>query len=265
VRVRRLLSPACLGLGLIAAVAMAAMTWLGLWQFGVYDNHQRADAERVLLDRPVSLASLLGPDQAFSDSAVGRPVTVSGRWLADQQVYVHRIPNAAGRWGVVTPLVTSTGSAIMVVRGSVADLATARRVAALPSGPVTVHGTLEPSTSGSGPPDGQRVMSGLSVPSLVNAVKPDLYAGYLIASESRTSRTVLGWSSAPRSWQQVPPPLPDPSKWAGVRNLLYACQWWVFAAFAAVMWWRISGEIIKPREPEDVASDTAPGPLTSLG
>ena len=40
----------------------------------------------------------------------------------------------------------------------------------------------------------------------------------------------------------VEPPLPDPSRWAGIRNLIYALQWWLFAAFVAFMWWRIAHE-----------------------
>ena len=31
-------------------------------------------------------------------------------------------------------------------------------------------------------------------------------------------------------------------RWAGIRNLVYAVQWWVFAAFVAFMWWRMVSE-----------------------
>jgi hypothetical protein len=32
--------------------------------------------------------------------------------------------------------------------------------------------------------------------------------------------------------------LPEPSRFTGVRNLLYAFEWWVFGAFAGFIWWR---------------------------
>jgi len=60
-------------------------------------------------------------------------------------------------------------------------------------------------------------------------VPVDLYAGYVVRRDSRP----------PDPLSVVPPPLPEPSTWAGLRNLMYALQWWVFAAFVAFMWWRI--------------------------
>lgn len=240
---RRLTSLPSLGLGLLAVVLIAVMGWLGLWQFGVYDTHQRADAEHVLTEAAVPLGSLLGPDQAFPGDGVGRPVTVSGRWLPGEQLYVTRLPEAAGRVAVVTPLVTSTGSAVLVVRGAAGTLAAAMRAAA-PSGrtAVALRGVLEPSTSGAGPPDGRRVMTGLAVPSLVNAIGPDLYAGYVIARPAQNA----GQGPA---LDAVSPPLPSASHWAGVRNLLYACQWWLFGLFVAVMWFRVTGDMIRRPEP----------------
>jgi hypothetical protein len=53
----------------------------------------------------------------------------------------------------------------------------------------------------------------------------------------------------------VPPPLPDPSRWSGIRNLLYACQWWVFAAFVAFMWWRMTDDVALGEPDSDDASE----------
>lgn len=256
---RRLLSLPSIGLGLLAVAMMAAMVWLGLWQFGVYDSHQRADAQRVLADPPVPLDTLLGPDQAFPASGVGRPVVVTGHWLTDQQVFVTAMPNTNGRVAVVTPLVTSTGSAVLVVRGSAATLAAAQAAPAPTSTTVRLTGVLEPSTSGSGPPNRDRVMPGLSVPSLVNAIRPDLYSGYVVGrSESTTARA---WSG---SLAEVAAPLPSASHTAGLLNLLYACQWWSFAAFTAWMWWRVSGDLTHrvdtDEDAEPVLDPTGDGP-----
>lgn len=45
----------------------------------------------------------------------------------------------------------------------------------------------------------------------------------------------------------VPPPSADVSWTVGARNLAYAMQWWVFGAFAIVMWWRICHDQVASR------------------
>lgn len=255
----RFLNPKALGLALVGLVLIAAMGWLGSWQWGVYDNHQRADAQTMLRTPPVPLSRLLGPDQAFPASAVGRPVTVSGRFLARQQLYVDHLAGARERYGVVTPLRTATGSAILVVRGS-AD----RLGAPAPSGTVEVVGVLEPAADHGRQVDARRVTGSLSIANLVNAVGPDLYSGYIV---QRSSTPVQNPRLTP-----VAPPLPDPSRWAGIRNLLYALQWWVFAAFVAFMWWKLTGDLV-PRDeggspsPENSVktSDAGSDSLSPLG
>ena len=42
----------------------------------------------------------------------------------------------------------------------------------------------------------------------------------------------------------------------GLRNLAYALQWWVFAAFAVFMWWRVCADLIAKREsPAEVSAE----------
>jgi surfeit locus 1 family protein len=36
--------------------------------------------------------------------------------------------------------------------------------------------------------------------------------------------------------------VPDTSFTTGLRNLMYALQWWVFGGFVVFMWWRILRE-----------------------
>ncbi len=227
-----------LGPALVALVLMSAMVWLGVWQLGVYDDHQRADAQATLRQPPVPLGTLLGPDSAFPSDGAGRPVTVSGTFLRADQVYVRGMTGAGDRYAVVTPLRTATGSAVLVVRG-----AQDRLGAPAPTGHVTVRGILEPSEDSRGPVDARRVTNALSVSALVNEIRPDLYSGYVLQQSSRPAQTP--------ALSPVTPMLPDPSRWSGIRNLLYACQWWLFAAFVAFMWWRIttdgsSGDVAKP-------------------
>jgi surfeit locus 1 family protein len=222
--VGRLTTVRALGLLVVAVLAMTAMVAMGVWQYHVYDSHQRADAVATMRRAPVPLDHALGRDQAFPSDSVGVPVTVTGRYDATDQLYVEQLDGAHGRFSVVTPLVAPSGSAVLVVRGS-----TTSATASTPPGPVTVTGILEPSGTGAEPLDAGRVTDGISVASLVGAVHRDLYAGYVVLTTSRPAESLT----------PVTPPLPDPSRWAGVRNLLYALQWWVFAGFVGFMWWRI--------------------------
>jgi surfeit locus 1 family protein len=236
--VRRFLNPKALALGLVGLVLMGVMVVLGLWQLSVYDDHQHANAQAALSKPAVPLDSLLGPDDAFPSDGVSRPVTVSGRYLVGEQVYVENLPGATKRYAVTTPLLTATGSAVIVVRGS-RDLSSA----AAPTGHVTLTGILEPSVETGSAPDAAGVTDGLSIASLVNSVRPDLYSGYVLL---RSSTPLQSPALAP-----VTPPLPDPSRWSGVRNLLYACQWWVFALFVAFMWWRMTEDMAREDDHED--------------
>jgi cytochrome oxidase assembly protein ShyY1 len=233
----RFLNPRALGLGAVGLVLIALMTWLGLWQFSVYDNHQHAEAQAALAEPEVPLDSLIGPDDAFPSDGVSRPVQVTGTYLAGDQIYIRHLPGSPDQYAVATPLLTASGSAIMIVRGS-----SETPSAAVPTGRVTVSGILEPATAISRPPNAAGITDGLSISSLVDAVEPDLYSGYVLLRSSNPEQ------SPPLA--SVAPQLPDPSRWAGLRNLLYACQWWVFAMFVVFMWWRMTGDLAHehPRE-----------------
>ena len=221
---RRWLSARALGLGALAVVLIAGMVSLGLWQLGAYDQHQGQAARSRLQQPPVPLDRVLGRDAGFPVDGVGRPVTVTGRYVPAEQIYVRGLPGSTATYAVTTPLLTRTGSVILVVRGSSHELGPAP-----PRGPVRVTGVLEPSSEVGGPVRADRVTNGLRIVGLLDSFSADLYAGYI----------VLTASEPPDRLSPVNVPLPEPSRWAGIRNLLYAVQWWVFAAFVAFMWWRI--------------------------
>ncbi len=219
----RYLTPRALGLAVVAVLLMAAMVVLGLWQLGSYDEQQRTNAATQLARAPVPLDDVVGPDDPFPADGVGRPVTVSGQYVADEQLYVDGFAGADARYAIVTPLLTDSGSALLVVRGAADEPA-----ADVPAGEVFVAGVLEPATAEGAPLEGDRVTDGLRISSLVSEVSADLYGGYVVATPAADS-----------GLEPVRPDLPAPSRWAGVRNLLYAVQWWLFAAFVAFMWWRL--------------------------
>ena len=67
----------------------------------------------------------------------------------------------------------------------------------------------------------------IRVADAVQRVDVDLYSAYLVSQEPTGGLQAAELEA-----------LPNPSRFTGVRNLLYAVEWWVFGAFAAFIWWR---------------------------
>ena len=232
-----LLSPRMLGVHLLAVALIAAMAALGWWQSTRYDAQRAAASAQAaaLAARadPVPLDAVLEPDGAFPGDQAGAKVAVTGRY-AQPQFFVRGKQHRArtGYW-VLTPLRTGS-SAILVVRGW-AGHPGEPAAQEVPAGRVTVVGWLQPpepaapTAPTARPPDG-RVISTVSTASLVAEVPYDLYSGYVVLSEQRPPSGLPG----------VPRPVEQVSTSAGWRNLAYAGQWWLFAAFIAFMWWRIA-------------------------
>ena len=124
-----------------------------------------------------------------------------------------------------------------MVRGFVTSAAAA---SAPPSGPVTVTGALaageSPAESATRLPAGQLPALDLSV--LVNRWPGDLYNAFVFAAVEGPDADVV--SPASSGLTRVPAPRPEVGlQW---RNAAYAVQWWIFAIFAAYMWWRMVRE-----------------------
>jgi len=233
---QRYLTPRALGLAALAVVLIAAMVWLGLWQLDVYDEQQRDDTAEQLTRDPVPLDDLLGSDAPFPAQGVGRPVLVEGRYLTDEQLYVDGLPGSVQRYAVVTPMLTGSGSAVLVVRGS-----SAQPAIDLPSPgsePTAVSGVLEAPTADGAGLDDARITDGLRIAALAGDVDSDLYGGYVIAD--RPAPGLAGVDPAP----------PEASRWTGIKNLVYALQWWLFAGFVAFMWWRIVRDLAETDDRE---------------
>jgi surfeit locus 1 family protein len=227
---RALLTPRMLGLHLVAVVAIGAMVVLGLWQLGVYDERQDVSAAERAAQPPVPVDEVLTPDEAFSARADGRPVTAVGEF-GGPQLLVDGDDDPTP-W-LVAPLHTGTGSAVLVVRGR------SDRVVPAATGPVQVTGVLLPSQAREDDPDpDDGVEPSLSTPRLVARMPVDLYSGYVVATDQRPAETDT-------ALEPVEAPTREPSFTAGLRNLMYALQWWAFAAFAAFMWWRVAREDLR--------------------
>jgi surfeit locus 1 family protein len=242
------------GLGLVALALMAVMVVLGLWQLGVYEDHQHDDAQAKLSRTPVPLEDVLGPDDAFPSDGVARPVRVTGHYLPDETFEVRGSDTWDAPVVQVTPLQVADGSIVLVVRGRGGP-----DTPPPPSGNVEVDAVLEPSDANGDALGPDRVTNGIRTAALVQDFREDLYTGYLVQTSSTPADQVT----------PINAPTPDASRWAGIRNLVYAMQWWVFAGFVAFMWWRMvvetPGGVRPDNAQEDGADDSAASSPRSVG
>ena len=272
-------------MGLLACVVvvMIGFGMLGLWQLNVARDRGRAEQVSAAPTMPVAdIASVLTPHGSFPNDGNGRRITATGRYDGSAQVLVtpRLLRGRRGFW-VVTPFVVrSTGARVAVVRGFVTD-----PEQAVPPGPpgaaqrvvqgaaqdnateVTVSGTLAPGESpvdDSGPggssaalPAGQVASLDLSL--LVNRWPGALYNAFVFATAEQPDVT----SATGPAIERVPPPALVGGGLAW-RNAAYALQWWVFALFAAYMWWRMVRDDSQS-EARNVYDGTAPGSSVKQG
>ncbi|HWD80056.1 MAG TPA: SURF1 family protein [Kribbella sp.] len=225
---RTAVQPRWVGLLALALVIAGAMTALGVWQLGVYKSKTAEATAHRAAEAPVPLQSLFSIDDGLPAKAVGRQVTITGMWgpAADQVYMSDRQQNGKNGFWVVTPLKLSDTDAVMIVRGWVPTVSDP--AAKAPVGPVSLTGAVVASEAEDSSDDAAkgRVLSSLRIPTIVHLVKYRLYDAFVV----QTSPT-----PAPEA---VTPP-PPPTDHAGLRNVAYAFQWWIFAAFTLWMWARM--------------------------
>jgi cytochrome oxidase assembly protein ShyY1 len=244
--------------GLLAlAVAIAAvMSVLGVWQLDVYRSKTAAATAKRADAAPVALQSLFPIDAGLPSKAVGRRVTVTGSWgPAADQIYVsgRLYDNRNGFWVITPVLLDSTGTpssstgAVMVVRGWVPT--TTDPATKAPTGRVDLTGAVVASEAQDASADAAkgRVLQSLRIPTIVHLVDYRVYDAFVVLASS----TPAVASTAPTI---VPPPGP-PTEQAGLRNVAYAFQWWIFAAFTLWMWGRMVLDAHRTDDREQVTDD----------
>lgn len=244
--VRTAVTPRMLGLLVVLLAIAAVCARLGVWQL---DRAQqaRADDDGAPAAAAVPLADVLAPQTTFTGVADGRLVTAAGRFAEDEVLVPGR--ELAGEPGylVVTPFVVAdSGATLAVVRGWVADPAAAA-AAPPPAGDVTVEGVLQVGEAGgddAGLPPGQ--VAAVSPAALVNRWGGPMYTGYLL---------LTGGDAVVAGLRPVPPP--ERSGGWDLQNLAYALQWWLFGAFAVLLWARLVRD--EARRAAAEASGEAPG------
>lgn len=260
---RTLFAPRLVGLHLLVIGVLVAFVLLGRWQLGVFtDSGQpRAAADPA----PVALTELSEPGERVTADEVGRRVTATGTYDAGAQLLVaDREPDVAAPGGrasagqgfwLLTPLTLTDGSTMPVVRGWVAS--PDDPAAAVPAGQVSVTGRLRaPDQSdavqrGGALPAGQ--VATVSTAELINLWPGDVRDGFVVATEQTPALSA------------TPVAVPAPTQGAALtwRNLAYAAQWWIFAAFAVYMWFHFVRDAVRETARHTVRSvDPEPEPET---
>jgi surfeit locus 1 family protein len=257
---RTALTPRWLGLLVLALAIAAVMSVMGVWQLDVYQSKTAAATAKRAEGAPVALQSLFSIDEGLPAKAVGRRVTVSGTWgPASDQLFItdRRQGSQDGLW-VVTPVMltdpTSSGSsspgAVMVVRGWVSSVSDP--AARAPSGPVQLSGAVAASEAqdSSGDAANGRVLQSLRIPTIVHMVDYRIYDAFVVQASIDSGTT-------PRPAPAVVPAPAPPTDHAGLRNVAYAFQWWIFAAFTLWMWTRmvLDARRSDPSDPSDPSDD----------
>ncbi|MFC5729310.1 SURF1 family protein [Nocardioides vastitatis] len=226
------------GAHLLGLICVAAATGMGVWQHDAWQERRAAERVDLTEAEPVPLAEVLGPDDPFPAGDVGRPVRLAGTWLPEGTALVtgrEDEDGRAGRW-VVTPLTVGgpADPAVPVVRGWVPDDTDVADLPAPDPGEAELVGWLQP-PEGSGMADddpSDDVLPQLRIADIVQRVDQDLYGAYVVARAPTQTDAAAGL--APATLDQLPPA----GRFTALRNLLYAIEWWVFAAFAGFIWWR---------------------------
>jgi cytochrome oxidase assembly protein ShyY1 len=197
---------------------------------------------------------LVTPGPGLPPSLEWRRVEVTGRYDVVRQLVVrNREFRDDTGYDVLTPLVTRSGTALLVNRGWVprsGAAAAGPAVAPPPSGEVTVVGRLRASEHQQrfGPRDGPGVPAGqvvrIEVPRIARSLPYPVYGGYVELTEQRPSSG------------DAPQPLDLPELSDGP-HLAYAIQWWFFAVIA------VAGVIVMARR--EAYEGHAPPPATDSG
>jgi cytochrome oxidase assembly protein ShyY1 len=257
---RFLLTPRWWAINVFVALAIPVCLVAGTWQLGRFedqvDSHRH---QQELAAAPAAAARPLASLLPLTAETVGEQARVTGRYDAAHQLLVpgRALPDDDRRGSyVLTPLRPAAGGpAVPVVRGWLPGAADPRRAPAPPAGEVTVVGALQAPESPSevdgptsGLPAGQVGVIGAA--SLINVLPYGVEDAWLTVRDA----------AAPLE----PVPASAPSGTGldadAFQNLGYTAEWFVFAAFAVFMWFRLFRREVETRRDAALGLPTLPEP-----
>ena len=230
----------------------------GCWQYDAWQAHRAAEAADLTHAEPVA---------AGRRDGAGRPVpgrprsgsrsSVAGTWVPDGTVYVSgREHDGRGRLLGGHPAHRRRHRR----RRAAGRARLGRRRPTTPPrrrpGAAELDAWLQP-PEGTGEVDADPtddVLPQLRIADVIQHVDQDLYGAY---ASSPTER-----DAGPGSSRRASTSCPRSGAFTGIRNLLYAIEWWFFGLFAAFIWWRwvteTTGGRAAPATPADAAATPDP-------
>jgi cytochrome oxidase assembly protein ShyY1 len=210
---------------LVVAVLAYAAWWLGGWQFRRLDDRKAENAVvRANEHRPVApVADVLSADRDPSGQDEWRVVSASGTYDPAATVVIrYRSRDGAQGVDVVVPLVTSTGTALLVDRGWLeTDPGGADRedIPDPPAGEVEVTGYVRANGSGDSTRVSDLSARAISSDAIGPAIGRPVYGGFVeLRSEDPAPGTAL-----------EPVELPELDNGP---HFFYGLQWWFFGVLA---------------------------------
>ena len=266
---RFVLTPKWLGFhALTWLVLIPAFIGLGQWQRDLWKDRDRAQGVvlSALAAKPAPLDSISPDGHLVAQDQQWKMVEATGRFDTAHQFMVrNRSQNEQPGWYVVTPLILSDGTAVLVNQGWVTESSTggASTLPAfppVPSGTVTVSGSLQPdeTTANSRIRDDTAKLPPNEIAlitrgDLVSRVPYPLRDGSI-----RLTSSVPGNTGA-----NAAAPIPNPT-YDNSMYIAYMIQWWVFALVMPATWFllirREAGDLRAAQQDRDAAAAAPPEP-----
>lgn len=226
--IRLALTPRWLAALLVVVAFAVTAALLGRWQ---WDRTQTIlAAERAAAAQPAAVESVLRDFDEVPAGSIGHPVTATGRFDPSMQVFVtnREHDGEPGVW-VVSGLRLDSGGTVAVLRGWLPS--TDDPAAAVPTGPVTVAGVVQP--------DETFYADARTDPGTVASIAHDRLAE-LWGASLLPGYVTLDSATPVASEAPVPvlPTVVTSDVAFPLQNFFYAWQWWVFALFAFVVYAR---------------------------
>lgn len=199
--------------------------WLGEWQFGrLEDRRDRNAVVRANEDRtPVPVDRVLAPGRPVASSDEWRLVTATGEYDADDTVVVrYRTRDRMPGVEVVVPLVTGSGTAVVVDRGwhpTDDPRFEPAELPAPPAGEVTITGWVRADGTGESTEVTDHSTRAISSERIGEAIGREVFTGFVaLRSEDPAPAEAL-----------EPVELPELDEGP---HFFYGLQWWFFGVLA---------------------------------
>ena len=212
------------------AVVVVALAWLagllGQWQFHRLEErkHDNGVVSRNLAALPVPVGDVLSTERSPSPDQEWRRVTVRGTWDDRHTVVLkYQTRDAGPGVDVVTPLVTASGTAVLVDRGWLRTTNSGATRPTLPpatDGQVTVTGYVRRDATGSATRVSDLSTRAVSSRTIAPVLPYPVVRGFVdLAVQSPAPERRLAVAELPDDTSNGP-------------HFFYGLQWWFFAALA---------------------------------